>query len=133
MFNRSKPYEHSYSKEYQDFVFKVEDKYPDDPNAALKYIRENASRQTYITYLLRLTQNELNSESANPHWKQPTYQFSAGELEFMLRGFFDAVDHLKNDLPAGVFEYISNRSEDFLLKCLKITYEKNDNSQSGDL
>ncbi|PFW75832.1 hypothetical protein COL23_13420 [Priestia aryabhattai] len=133
MFKRSEPYAHSYSKEYQDFVSKVYDKYPDDPNAAVKYIKQNASRHTYITYLLQLTQNELISESANPRWEQPTYQFSAGELEFMLRGFFDAVDHLENDLPAGVFDYISNRSEDFLLKCLKTTYEKNDNSQSRDL
>lgn len=130
MFNGPEPYEHSYSREYKDFVFKVEDKYPEDPKAVLKYIKENASKQTYVTYLLQLTQNELISESAKSHWEQTPYQFSAGELEFMLRGFFDAVDHLKNDLPEGVFQYISNRSEDFLLKCLKETYEKNDNYKS---
>jgi hypothetical protein len=36
----------------------------------------------------------------------------------MIRSIKDLVNHLQEDLPNGVYEYNSNRIEDFLYKCL---------------
>lgn len=114
------PYKHNDSKEYKQLICEAYNKYPDNNLEALKYVKEKGGEHDYITFLLEITQSELINESAKSSWEQNKYEFSAGQLEFMLRGFYDAVNHIPKDLPHGVYKYISNRSEDFLLKCLEI-------------
>ncbi|CUB08925.1 hypothetical protein SAMN04487767_106239 [Bacillus wiedmannii] len=114
------PYKHNDSQEYKQLISEAYNKYPENQLDALKYVKEKGGVHNYITFLLEITQSELIHESSKSSGEQNKYEFSAGQLEFMLRGFYDAVNHMPNDLPHGVYNYISNRSEDFLLKCLEI-------------
>ncbi|MGK5512193.1 hypothetical protein [Brevibacillus formosus] len=102
-------------EEYRNLLHHVQVKFPDEPLEQVEYVRQNNDSRYYVMMLVEIAQRELA--------KRPTLSeemnISPMLLEYMLRGFMDAVAHMQDELPEGVYDYIKNKSDTFLLKCIE--------------
>lgn len=77
-----------------------------DPIARVNYAHGKGSRQAYLLFfLLEQTQHAL-STSTNEH-----LAVGKDNLEYLYRALIDAVNHMQEGLPEGVFDYILGNIE----------------------
>lgn len=108
MFNSKKKAEiidHTKDPKYAEAKRVAEEKFPDDPFKQLDYLSTNYSHKFKVMRMLQLAQNNL---SLNGRGDVELY---AGNLEWFARGMLDAVAHMQDDLPDGVYEFIITNIE----------------------
>lgn len=106
-------------KEYLDVIIESQKKFPGDPLSELDYLKKNSNVKHYTMRLIQLAQLELCNRP-NLHKNMEIYP---GLVEYMLRAFCDAIGHMQKDLPEGVYDYILNKSDTFMLECIKHALE----------
>jgi len=78
-----------------------------DPIARINYTHGKGNRQTYLMFLLEQTQFVL-SLSSNDH-----LMAEQRSLDYLYRALMDAVAHMQEGLPDGVYDYILSNIETF--------------------
>ncbi len=91
--------------EYIKAKIEANEKFPDDPLNQIEYLFENYGPKFKVMRMLELAQFNL---SINPNGNVELF---AGTLDWFIRGTLDAVDHMEDDLPDGVYEYINTNIE----------------------
>ncbi len=91
--------------EYVEAIIEAGEKFPDDPLKQLEYLSTNYNKKFKVMRMLQLAQNNL---SLNGHGDIELY---SGTLDWFVRGMLDAVAHMKDDLPDGVYGTINTNIE----------------------
>lgn len=104
---------HDQSENYVNLLKEAQLNHPGDPFDQLEYVRENGTLQDYALFLVS-TVCTLCICSKNMR-----FSVKATEMDFILRSFSDALSHMQEDLPDGVYYYIVSKMNDPLMKVLK--------------
>ncbi|MBA4544701.1 hypothetical protein H1164_17980 [Thermoactinomyces daqus] len=106
-------YRHLDQQDYKDLVSKA-NAHSDSVVTQYRHLKNiGTSKKLLLQFLADQAQYKMVEIP-----RDITFEFTAAELEWMLRSIKDLVNHLQEDLPDGVYEYNFNRIEDFLYKCL---------------
>ncbi|MBG9812376.1 hypothetical protein ABD68_12450 [Bacillus endophyticus] len=87
----------------------------------LKNNKELSSQQSTIGMV------ELAQMNFNVH-KGETIHLNDGEVDYLMRGLGDALRHMQEDLPEGVWHYIKSHIEDSLEHAIKQSTKKASNT-----
>ncbi|MCG8483104.1 MAG: hypothetical protein MJA31_07330 [Clostridia bacterium] len=112
---KKKPVRHDDNESFQKLLFEARRKYKGDYLRQLQYMKEKGNKQSYIMGLLTIAQ--LDFSLSSNHGKE--IKFEVINLDYLYRGILDAVRHMQEDLPEGVYDYIQSGIETFVLKSLE--------------
>ncbi|MEK4448660.1 hypothetical protein N1I81_22760 [Bacillus sp. FSL M8-0052] len=87
----------------------------DDPYDQFKWLKENKelTSQQSVIGMVNLVQMNFNVSQGEK------VVLNDGEIDWLMRGFSDALKHMQKDLPEGVYRYIKNNIEDALEHIIK--------------
>ncbi|HEY8344263.1 MAG TPA: hypothetical protein VIL66_03625 [Bacillota bacterium] len=125
---KKKIYQHLHQdKEYVD-LFSQAQKHSDNPMEQIEYVRkQNVSKKHELMFLIEMSQMYFAN---HPTLSEPI-TFEPPAIENTLRGLMEAVNHMQKDLPDGVYEFILNRMDHFLIKCLESAKNELDQRKEG--
>lgn len=116
MFKKEKIVRQDNKTNYHDITEKAYHSAPDDIIAQIEYVKENGTSQHYIMFLVSKAQVELSNY---PTLRGKDMIFKQGTVEYLLRGILDALKHMQDNLPEGVFEYITGNLEPAMINILQ--------------
>lgn len=88
-------------------------KYPDDLFLQLDYMKKTYGVKFHMMRMTEIAQVALRDT------KESELELHPVLLEYMTRGFMDALAHMQDDLPNGVYGYIENNTDTFFYKCIE--------------
>ncbi len=91
---------HTRDPKYIDAKIEAEEKFPGDPLNQVEYLSDNYGPKFKVIRMLELAQFNLSINHKG------NVELFAGTLDWFIRGALDAVDHMQDDLPDGVYQYI---------------------------
>jgi len=115
MFKKEKIIRQDNKDDYNDITEKAYHSAPDDIIAQIEYVKKNGTTQHYIMFLVSKAQVEL---SHYPTLRGNDMILKQGTVEYMLRGILDALRHMQDNLPEGVFEFITGNLEPAMINIL---------------
>lgn len=92
----------------------------DVPYEQFKWLKESRdlTDQQCVIGMVNLVQMNFNVH------QEEKVVLSDGEIDCLMRGFADALRHMQEDLPEGVYHYINNNVEDALEHAIKQSVQK---------
>lgn len=106
------------NSKYIDVKLKSEKLFPKNNIKQAEYIKEKIGHLYYAIYMIETLQQKYS------HNTETKYEFEGILLDYLMRGYLDALNQLSNKLPEGIYKYISDRIESFFAESLKQTEEK---------
>lgn len=91
--------------EYIKAWIEADEKFPKDPLRQIEYLGEKYGPKFKVMRMLELAQANLSINHKGD------VELFAGTLDWFVRGTLDAVDHMQDDLPEGVYQYINTNIE----------------------
>lgn len=101
--------------EYIKLYSEAQEKFPDQPLNQLNYIKSKGNPQFTAIASAMIAQSVF----VHPARLKEDYVFSGSSLDYFYRGLLDAIRHLDEYLPDGVFQYICSKTESFVELSLK--------------
>ena len=126
MFKKKQLYEHlHHDKEYLE-LFSQTQKHSKDPLEQIEYLRNaKVSKKHELMFLIEMTQMYF---AEHPSLSEPI-TFEPITIERTLRGMMEAVNRMQKELPDGIYEFMLNRMDSFLIKCLETAKNELDRKQ----
>ena len=89
--------------------------YSDDPVEQFLWLKNNTelSAQQKVINMVDLIQMNFNVHT------NKEIKLYDGHIDMLMRAFGDALRHMQEDLPSGVYTYLKNKSEDTLEDIIK--------------
>lgn len=104
---------HTEDLRYKTATMEAEGKFPGDALNQLEFLLENYGPKYKVMRMLELAQQNL---SINRNGNVELY---AGTLDWFIRGTLDAVNHMQEDLPDGVYKYINTNMDPVAKKIIE--------------
>lgn len=112
---------HYRSHEYINAKLEMERLFPDNIITQVEEMKKVYGSKFHVMFMAQATQVQLRDT------KEGKITFDPILLEYMSRGFIDAIAHMQEDLPEGIYEYIVNNTNSYFYKCLEHSLGKNSN------
>lgn len=105
--------DHYRSHDYINAKIQVTKSFPNSFISQVEEMKRLYGSKFHVMYMAEVTQTQLRDTNNGEIKLNPFL------LEYMTRGFIDAIAHMQEDLPEGVYEYIENKTDTFFYTCIE--------------